>query len=216
MIDVHSHILPKIDDGSKSVEMSIEMMKQSYAQGIDTMIATPHFYISHIDVEHFVKRRQNAYDTLVEASVFDDLEKLTVNNNGEYLLLEMPFSKWNDKILREVESLMYDRKLKVIIAHIERFIDFQKGTNYINELLSLGPLVQMNGEYINGFFTKSKALSMIKDGKVHLLGSDRHNLDKRCPNLGKAFNIIEKKLGQDFVDKINKIGYDIIYSGLSV
>ena len=185
MIDVHSHILPKIDDGSKSVEMSIEMMKQSYAQGIDTMIATPHFYISHIDVEHFVKRRQNAYDTLVEAidgmtdmpklnlgaevlffngiSVFDDLEKLTVNNNGEYLLLEMPFSKWNDKILREVESLMYDRKLKVIIAHIERFIDFQKGTNYINELLSLGPLVQMNGEYINGFFTKSKALSMIKD-----------------------------------------------------
>ena len=48
MIDVHSHILPKIDDGSKSVEMSIEMMKQSYAQGIDTMIATPHFlYKSH-------------------------------------------------------------------------------------------------------------------------------------------------------------------------
>lgn len=148
MIDVHCHVLPKIDDGSKSVEMSIEMMKQSYAQGIDTMIATPHFYISHTDVEHFAKRRQNAYDTLMEAidgmtdmpklnlgaevlffngiSVFDDLEKLTVNNNGEYLLLEMPFSKWNDKILREVESLMYDRKLKVIIAHIERFIDFQK------------------------------------------------------------------------------------------
>ena len=80
----------------------------------------------------------------------------------------------------------------------------------------LGTLVQMNGEYINGFFTKSKALSMIKDGKVHLLGSDCHNLDKRCPKLGKAFSIIEKKLGQDFVDKINKIGYDITYSGLSV
>lgn len=65
---------------------------------------------------------------------------------------------------------MYDRKLKVIIAHIERFIDFQKGTNYINELLSLGTLVQMNGEYINGFFTKSKALSMIKDGKFIFWG----------------------------------------------
>ena len=84
-----------------------------------------------------MKRRQNAYDTLVEAidgmtdmpklnlgaevlffngiSVFDDLEKLTVNNNGEYLLLEMPFSKWNDKILREVESLMYDRNLKLLL-----------------------------------------------------------------------------------------------------
>ena len=48
-------------------------------------------------------------------SVFDDLEKLTVNNNGEYLLLEMPFSKWNDKILREVESLMYDRNLKLLL-----------------------------------------------------------------------------------------------------
>ena len=74
----------------------------------------------------------------------------------------------------------------------------------------------MNGEYINGFFTKSKALNMIREGKVQLLGSDCHNLDKRCPNLGKTFSTIEKKLGQDFVDKINKIGYDIIYSGLSV
>ena len=53
---------------------------------------------------------------------------------------------------------MYDRKLKVIIAHIERFIDFQKGTNYINELLSLGPLVQMNGEYINGIFYKIQSI----------------------------------------------------------
>ena len=172
MIDVHCHVLPKIDDGSKSVEMSIEMMKQSYAQGIDTMIATPHFYISHTDVEHFAKRRQNAYDTLMEAidgmtdmpklnlgaevlffngiSVFDDLEKLTVNNNGEYLLLEMPFSKWNDKILREVESLMYDRKLKVIIAHIERFIDFQKGTNYINEFKeSMGVVYYINDKLVS-------------------------------------------------------------------
>ena len=117
--------------------MSIEMMKQSYAQGIDTMIATPHFYISHVDVEHFVKRRQNAYDTLMETvdgmtdipklnlgaevlffngiSVFDDLEKLTVNNNGEYLLLEMPFSKWNDKILREVEVLCMTENLKLLL-----------------------------------------------------------------------------------------------------
>lgn len=237
MIDVHCHILPKIDDGSKSVEMSVEMMKQSYAQGIDTMIATPHFYISHTDVEHFLKKRQNAYETLCEntkdmadmpklnlgaevlffngISAFEDLDKLTINN-GEYLLLEMPFSKWNDKIIREVETLIYDRKFKIIIAHIERFIDFQKGTDYINELISLGPLVQMNGEYINGFFTKSKALTMIKEGTVQLLGSDCHNLDKRCPNLGKAFNTIEKKLGQDFVDKINKIGYDIVDSGLSI
>lgn len=237
MIDVHCHILPGIDDGSKNVDMSIEMMKESFSQGVDTMIATPHFYISHTDTEHFLEKRKKAYETLMEKtidmpdmpklglgaevlffngiSVFDDLDALTINNS-RYLLLEMPFSKWNDRIIREVETLIYERKFKIIIAHIERFIDYQKGTKFIDELVDLEPLIQMNGEYVNGFFTKSKALKLISDGTVNLIGSDCHNLETRKPNLGKTFDIIRKKLGQDFVDKINKMGYDINNSGKTV
>jgi protein-tyrosine phosphatase len=101
-------------------------------------------------------------------------------------------------------------KLKPIIAHIERFIDYQKGTSYISDLLGLDVLVQMNGEYVNGFFTRGKAIKLIESNVVQLIGSDCHNMDKRSPNLDKTFTIIEKKLGKKYIDKLNNLGYNII------
>lgn len=229
MIDFHSHIIPKIDDGSKSLEMSVDMLHLSYEQGIRHIVATPHFYINDNDVNGFLKTRRHCYNKLIGVlddkmpkiylgaevyffngiSLYDELEKLTINGS-RYLLLEMPFVKWNRKILDEVEHIIYDRGFKVIIAHIERYINYQKGTNNINELLALNPIVQMNGEYINGFFTKNKALSFINNNIVQLIGSDCHNLDSRRPNLDKAYGIIEKKLGIDVVNNINNLGRKIL------
>ncbi len=229
MIDFHSHIIPKIDDGSKSVEMSVEMLKMSFSQGVTDIVATPHFYINNNDADDFIKTRTHCFKKLTASlddnmpniylgaevyyfhrmSAYDGLDLLTINNS-EYLLLEMPFVKWTRAILDEVEELIYQRGFKIIIAHIERYLDLQKGTNNINQLLSLNPIVQMNGEYINGFFTKKKALNFINNGIVHLIGSDCHNLDDRKPNLDKAYAIIENKLGIDTVNKINKLGKEIL------
>lgn len=229
MIDFHSHIIPKIDDGSKSVEMSAEMLHMSFSQGITDIVATPHFYINNNDADRFLEIRSHCFKKLESViddrmpniylgaevyffngmSIYEGLDRLTINNS-RYMLLEMPFVKWNRSILNEVDNLIYQRGFKIIIAHIERYIDFQKGTDNISELLSLNPIVQMNGEYINSFFTKKKALNFINNGIVQLIGSDCHNLDSRKPNLDKAYAIIENKLGTDTVNKINKLGKEIL------
>lgn len=229
MFDIHSHFIPKIDDGSKSVEMSVDMLHLSYEQGIRHMVATPHFYINHNKAERFVATRRHCLEKIKPfiddkmpniytgaevyffngISAYDELELLTINNS-RYLLLEMPFTKWSKKILDEVEKLIYDKRYNIIVAHIERFIDYQKGTSYINDLLSLNPVVQINGEFVNSFFTRKRALNLIKDGVVQVLGSDCHNMTNRQPNLDKAYEIIGKKLGAKAVNDICNMGRKIL------
>jgi protein-tyrosine phosphatase len=238
MIDFHSHILPGIDDGSKNTEMSVEMLKKSAGYGIDTMVATPHFYIRHNVPEKFLKNRKNSYQRLMKAigeslsedeaallpkirlgaevfyfngiGRYDELNTLTIENT-DYVLLEMPFDKWNARVISEVEAIIYERNLKPIIAHIERYMDANKGTTYIKDLLSLDVIVQMNAEFFNGFFTRKKAVELLRNGVVQLLGSDCHNTDKRAPNLDKAFDIIKKKCGEETLSEIDRLGRSILF-----
>lgn len=229
MIDFHSHIIPKIDDGSRSAEMSADMLHLSFEQGITDIVATPHFYINDNEADVFLRTREHCFKKLNDVlddkmpniylgaevyffngiSAYEKLDRLTINNS-EYLLLEMPFVTWNNHILDEVEDIIYNRSLKVIIAHIERYIDLQRGTDNINSLLALNPLVQMNGEFINSLFTRKKALNFINNDIVQLIGSDCHNMDNRRPNLDKAYEFIEKKLGIDVINKINNLGKEIL------
>ena len=65
VIDFHSHILPGIDDGSRNVETSIGMLRMCKEHGVDTMIATPHFYADSNTVERFIDSRQKAYDKVM-------------------------------------------------------------------------------------------------------------------------------------------------------
>lgn len=229
MIDFHSHIIPKIDDGSRSTEMSKQMLHLSYDQGIRHIVATPHFYINQNEADEFLKSREYSIkrlETVLDENMphvhigaevyffngissYDKLDLLTIDNTN-CILIEMPFAKWNIKILDEIDSIINKRKLNVIIAHIERYLDMQKGTNNINELLSLNPFVQMNGEYINNIFTRKKALNFIKDNIVQLIGSDCHNMDKRKPNLNKTYEIIENKLGNNVINNIYNIGKNLL------
>ncbi|MBS4869542.1 MAG: tyrosine-protein phosphatase [Anaerotignaceae bacterium] len=231
MIDIHSHILPEIDDGSKNVHMSLEMLKESYNQGVDTVVATPHFYIKENTIDVFLEKRNNAYNKLMDfvkgqenipdiylgaevyffngISKMENIEKLTINNS-KYLLLEMPFNKWNSRVFQEVEDLIYNCNLIPIIAHLERFVGFQKGTDNIEHLLSMKVIPQMNGENLLSIFTKGKAIKWIEKGVIRLLGSDMHNMEKRPPNLGNACSVISKKLGNEPIENIIELSKEII------
>ncbi len=231
MIDIHSHVLPCIDDGSRNPEMSLEMLKISYRQGIDTVVATPHFYIKDNGIDKFLEKRNTAYNKLKDfvkneneipdiylgAEVFyfngiskiDDIEKLCINNSN-YILLEMPFNKWNNRVFQEVEDLIYNRRLIPIIAHIERFIAFQKGTDNIDRLISMRVIPQMNAEYFLSLFSKGKALKWLSNGTIKVLGSDMHNIESRPPNLGDACNIISKKLGSEVLENVTELSKEII------
>jgi protein-tyrosine phosphatase len=225
--------LPKIDDGSKSSDMSVDMLTMSYNYGIDVMVATPHFYIKHDTVEKFLKHREASYNALqskIEAvsctgvpeirlgaevyyfgsiSAFPDIDKLCIDGT-RYLLLEMPFSEWTSSMLLEVEKLVYDCNITPIIAHLDRYLEYKKNNDCIDRLVKTGALIQMNGEFVNGFFTRNKALNLIKSGVISLLGSDCHNLDKRAPNLDKTFDIIRKRCGQDTLDRIDRCGRGVL------
>ena len=231
MIDIHSHILPAIDDGSRNLEMTLKMLEESYKQGITDIAATPHFYISKDNTESFLKKRNNAYDAVCKEAAgrndlpniylgaevyffngishYDGLEELCINNS-RYMLLEMPLNKWSNKVLAEIENIIFDRKIIPIIAHIERYIDFQNGTDNINNLFSLEVIIQANASYINYMFSRRKAIKWIDNNIIQILGSDAHNMDSRAPNLGKAYDIIRKKLGESAVSRINDFGKEIL------
>lgn len=216
MTDFHSHILPKIDDGSRSTEESILMLKALRQQGVDRVVATPHFYANDESVSEFLARRQASYIELMislppdmpeiiqgaEVKFYDGISRLQELKSlciqgTKLLLLEMPFTKWTEYTIRELIDISSDGKVTLVLAHIERYMKFQK-PDVFYRLLDSGILMQINASFINDFFTGRKAIGLLKKGAVHFLGSDCHNMNDRAPDIGRAFRTIEKKLGKEF------------------
>lgn len=216
MTDFHSHILPKMDDGSRSVEESLLMLKALREQGISRVVATPHFYANDESVESFLKRRQASFEEL-QASATPELPEIVLGAEVRYyegisrldelkllciqgtklLLLEMPERKWTEYILKELTDMASDGRVTLVLAHVDRYAHIQK-QDVFYRLLQSGILMQINADFVNGFFTQRKAISMLKNDEAHFLGSDCHNMAERAPNIGRALTAIQKKLGKDF------------------
>lgn len=208
MIDIHSHVLPGMDDGSKSIEESLHMLEASKGQGIGILAATPHFYPSQNSPEQFLERRDKAAERLqrvwrtelpqlklgTEVYYFEGIsrapkiEALAIERTG-LLLVEMPFSPWTERMVREVRELHSQGRVKVLLAHIERYRKFVKPGMW-EQLREAGVLMQSNAEFFLDWRTRRRALRMLKDGQIDLLGSDCHGMDLRPPQLGKALEVI--------------------------
>ena len=230
MIDFHSHILPEMDDGSRSVSESIAMLLASKSQGIQTMMATSHYYQSRETIDEFLIRREKSYQKLLretegidtpnirlgaEVAFFSGmskmkgLERLKIQGT-DCILIEMPFSIWTSSNINEIYSIANNLALTPILAHVERFTDFSQNSSKLDDLINLGAIFQVNGEYINGWKSKRRALKRLNDGDFFLLGSDCHNMDTRPPNLGAALQTIQKKLGTRRLEEIEKLGYSLL------
>lgn len=226
MIDFHAHILPRIDDGSQSVEESIAMLESMKAQGIKKVIATPHFLANHESVSSFVERRNASLERLretmpdlpeiapgAEVKYYDgishlpDLKKLRIENS-KLLLLEMPFSAWSEYTVKEVADIAGRGKITLVLAHIERYLPMQNSA-VLYRLLEHGVLFQSNASFFLSRFTRHKALRMLKNHQIHFLGSDAHNMTDRAPNTAKAVAIIQKKCGEAFADDFITYGNEL-------
>lgn len=224
MVDIHSHILPRMDDGSKSVEESIAMLKASAEQGISVMAATPHFYPEANSPEEFLRRRGRAAGVLREAWK-SDLPKIRLGAEVRYfdgvsqakeikglciegtnlLLLEMPFRAWTDRMAAEVRALQTKYGLRVILAHVERYLHYQK-TLIWKEMMQTELLVQCNAEFFINWKTRRRALSMLRAGEIYLIGSDCHNMKSRVPNMAKALKIIGKDGCKTLEENVRELG----------
>lgn len=223
IIDCHSHILPCVDDGSAALDESIALLRMEAEQGIELVLATPHFYAKWDRPESFLERRAAAEVALraetdklpglpkilsgAEVAYFrgmsesEWLPELTV---GNAILVEMPAAPWTDSMYLELERIWEIRKIVPVIAHIDRYIRPLRTYGILERLADLPVLVQANSHFFLNRTTSTMAMRLLKSNQIHLLGSDCHNTLDRPPNLGRAIQRIESKLGQPVLERICK------------
>jgi len=227
LIDFHTHILPEIDDGSRSVDESVLMLKTLANQKTKKVILTPHFYADDESIDGFLSRRNTAYERLVEKvpsggpnivlgaevryypgiSHLQDLKKLRIEGT-KFLLLEMPFNSWTEHVISEVIDIASRGKITLVIAHFERYIPFVNNEVF-SRLIDNGVLFQANASFFGGFFKSVRALKMLKGNRIHFIGSDCHNASDRAPNMNVAYRTILKNLGEVAAEEFFNYGNEL-------
>ena len=227
MIDAHSHVLPGMDDGSRSVRQSLSMLQKMAEQGITTAAATPHFYASSTEPSRFFEKRQAAKEKLLnggecpvelrlgaEVLYYEGLQKqerlMDFRIEGTQLfLLEMPFGAWSDRAIRGILDLNTQRNLTVVLAHIDRYLAWQP-ISVFEELASRGVLMQVNAGSLLHWQTRRKTLQLFLMGLVQFIGSDCHDDTERAPNVASAMAVLEKKLGPEAVSVLLEAEEDMV------
>lgn len=200
MYDVHSHILYDVDDGSVCIDESVQMAEQAAANGIEAIIATPHYieglYVSDYqnNLSKLYRLSQEIERAGIEIDIYlgnevlitPDLTKLIKSgkvaalNNSRYVLIELPFSdipSYTEKVLFNLEMDGYI----AVLAHPERNEYIINDLNILYRFIKQGALVQINIPSIEGVYgkwVKKTALLMIKHNLVHFLGTDTHTPQK--------------------------------------
>lgn len=184
MIDFHTHILPGIDDGSRSPSMTEAMLREEASQGVSLVVATPHFYPDRMSVDGFLSRREKALaaarlvcsqadvplpELVCGAEVYyfrgagraEMIPRLCIGSTRT-LLLEMPFEQWEASLLDDLRDLL-SRGLRVVLAHVERYEAFQRSRDVWDRVMALPVLKQINA----GSFLKAPGLSgLLAGGRV--------------------------------------------------
>ena len=234
MIDVHSHILYGIDDGSRNIEESIKIIENYNKKNIKKIIATPHYinnssYVSSKEdnkkilntLKEELKRKNIDTELYLGNEIYIDenIEDLLKNNiisslnDTKYLLIELPMSGEKENyydIFIDLMNLGY----KVVLAHPERYSSFQKDFNKIYELDDIGVLFQCNiGSMIGNYGKKSKKTlkRMLKEDLVYMFGTDIHRDKIDYDFIDKSIKKISKYVTKEKLNKIlNENASDII------
>ena len=221
-IDLHSHILPQLDDGSDSVEMSLAMLYQMAEQGVDVVCATSHYYAKHSSIPAFCERRAEALERLsavltedlpwvlpaAEVAYFPRMEEQDLTplciQGTRTLMLEMPFTDWTDLQVETVEALVLDCRYQVVLVHPERFCFSKSNLHQLERLAQLPIGLQVNAGALLRWGTRRMALDLLQLTGTPLLGSDCHNLTSRPPNLKEGRKVIMQKLGEAFLTRMDQ------------
>lgn len=231
LVDMHCHILPGMDDGSPDVDTSFVMLRQQAEQGIEAVCATSHYYVDQNSITTFCERRAAALEKLLavlpgglpriipaaEVAFFSGiseragLERLCIEGT-KTLMLEMPFTEWNDFQVEEVSALVLDRGFHVVLVHPERFCASKGNVWRLRELEDLPVALQVNARTLMRWRTRRLGLKLLQETRYPLLGSDCHNLTTRPPNLAEGRKVAAQKLGEAFLAKMDQSAAWLIQS----
>lgn len=231
-IDFHCHILPEIDDGSRSIGETLRMLFREAAQGVGVVIATPHFYASQDQPEVFLRRRDGAENALrrvwgpelprigmgAEVAYFTGMKACEALNElcirgTNLLLVEMPFCHWSREILQEMIFLQNQRGFQIVLAHVERYLSFRNEAA-LEQLRAAGIYFQVNAGAFLHRKTRGQAFGLLQQEKIQFLGSDCHNMSVRPPNFEPAIQYIEKECGIDTVRQFRKNSERLLYGAV--
>lgn len=223
LTDYHIHILPELDDGSKNIKMSIEMFRMLKDQGVERIVATPHFY-AHREksVDQFIEKRQRALDKISsysqipillgaevaienKISEIKDIEKLAIQGTN-LILLELPYREYKPWISEEIYNISAEHNLKIVIAHIHRYLRYYS-KEQMQHILNENVIFQINNEAFNNFKERIFVRYLIKNNYPFVFGSDCHNITNRKPN----WNLLKKKCKIDIIEQSNNTIDKYIY-----
>lgn len=223
-IDIHSHILPAVDDGSQSMEESMEMLAIAAENGITEMILTPHNKaerrnVSVVGIQKRLKALQTELDkrglpiTLYSGTeifyrngVVELLEDGVVSTmaGSKYVLVEFQPMEDFSYIRAAVYELVSDGYIP-ILAHIERYECLVSKQERIKELIDRGALMQVNAATIVGKLghkAKQQAKKLLKQRLVHFVATDAHDTGKRGPYLEECARYLNKKYGEEYTAQL--------------
>lgn len=234
-VDIHTHILPYVDDGSDSVKATIEMINQEYEEGVRKIIATPHYgrwnpkynpeyaklvfskirdaiKLIHPDMELYFGN-----EIFYSHCITNDIKsgKASTLAGTSYVLIEFeptnPYSKIEQGVRECIQSGYWP-----IIAHIERYKCLRNKPELVSDLIRFGAYVQVNAQTLlieKKLFAFDKmqklqqnkfnfVINLAKEGHVHFVASDCHNMDTRKPLMEDAVDVIEDEVGYEIARDI--------------
>ncbi len=222
LIDIHCHLLPRIDDGARDKAESLLMLKEMAKQNVCAFIATPHYRQRMFETdpnevitafqwirEEALKLGIRAYlgtECYIDSDIFTFIDKKLCRTmvGSSYILAEFSTFSSYAEIRKRIYALK-NRKLTPIIAHVERVDALINDITKIEDLISLGARIQINaGSLIgeDGWNVKRKVKKLVKADLIHFIASDSHRIDKRTQNLEACEKIVSKTWGESYSKKI--------------
>jgi protein-tyrosine phosphatase len=208
VIDLHSHVLPGLDDGPDTLDESIQVLTEVAAEGVSAIAATPHvgarYPTTAEEMEHELTRtaaaaeeRGIAVRLLSGGEVelewlsrlsHDELRRFSLGGGGRYLLVELPWSGWPPDAFTLLERVS-EAGLRPVIAHPERHTEIQERPGHLEALVGAGALLQVTASSLEGLHgrrAQKAARALLDFGMVHLIASDRHGRGIRRATMRQA------------------------------
>ena len=222
MIDIHSHLLFGVDDGPKTLEESVLMLKEAAEQGVSTIILTPHYrhgmfpYKKDTIMEHYRELLPYAKgegislylgcEYHVNSRIIEALSSKRVLTlaDSAYVLTEYEYETEYEYIVNMSRELI-SRGYVPVIAHVERYKCLLKEAENIEELRRLGALIQINAPAIlgkEGWAQKRFCRKLLDMGEVDFIGSDSHGIKNRPNRMKECRDYLMKKYEKSYVDRI--------------
>ena len=226
IIDIHAHVLPGVDDGARTIVETCSLLRRAYAQGITSVIATPH-YSRRRSSEESVKNlrelaeqvRQEVYRVLPEMRLYLGQElfyheglaealktgRALTMADSEYVLVEFEPSVSYESLYRGIRTL-FSAGYRPVLAHIERYRCLRQ-EDHLADFIGSGCLFQMNYESLRGNRFQANVRwcrRQVLAGRIHMLGTDMHQKDFRPPDITGAWNWLEAHIGEDELEDITR------------